>query len=434
MTRPAVRPHYSDRVSASPVPAPWHVRAARFAEPRPWLTDTVIFVLPLLGLTALLYLGMSPRGSLWDPWGFWGLAVTLELLAVLPLALRRAHPAGMVVLVATAAVLQVVTLVGPGVSLLCVPIVVFSAAKFGSKRVSRTALALGAGGSLTLPVFFYLNAAPYRDGPWMDPWYVGMLGAMALFCAMVIVTSWLFGDLAGRRRVEIDAINERNRLLEREREQEARLAADAERMRIAREMHDVISHSMSVMIAQADGGRYVVHDDPVAAKQAFSTVAATGRGALTEMRRMLGVLRDVDEDALRAPMPTHADLPRLIADVRAAGLQVEFRGPNQVIPELPEGAGLALYRIVQEALTNTMKHAGPGVHAEVDLIAEASELTVVVRDDGLGSRAHDDGSGSGIVGMRERATLYGGRVATQASDDGFTVIARFPVGLSGEDA
>ncbi|GFZ87440.1 sensor histidine kinase [Nesterenkonia alkaliphila] len=182
------------------------------------------------------------------------------------------------------------------------------------------------------------------------------------FCAAVVVSAWLFGDLAGRRRREREAIQERNRLLERERDQEAQLAADAERMRIAREMHDVVSHSMSVMIAQADGGRYVLQADPARAGQAFETIGETGREALTELRRMLGVLREEGEQKLR-PAPGIESIPQLVADVQASGLPVELHIAHASLPPMNEGVELAIYRIAQEALTNTLKHGGEGARA-----------------------------------------------------------------------
>ena len=225
-----------------------------------------------------------------------------------------------------------------------------------------------------------------------------------------------------RRRREIEGVRERNRLLERERESETRLAADAERMRIAREMHDVIAHSLSVVIAQADGGRYVAKTDPAAAVGVLETISQTGREALAQTRSLLGFLRsDEDDSRSKSPLPGVGDIESLIADVRSAGLPVSVSGIAGFDEEqLPEGAALAVYRIVQEALTNVLKHAGNGARAHVSLQLEGRELVVRISDDGAGDAPEKDQSGNerarghGIIGMKERAALYGGSLTARA--------------------
>ncbi|WP_258934141.1 sensor histidine kinase [Nesterenkonia pannonica] len=261
-----------------------------------------------------------------------------------------------------------------------------------------------------------------------------MIGTLLTgFCASVVVGAWTLGDLGGRRRREQAATNEKNRLLEVEREQEARLAADAERMRIAREMHDVVSHSMSVMIAQSDGGRYVLRNDAEQAEQAFEAIGRTGREALSELRSMLGVLREGSEDLQRRPAPSLDQLPQLLDDIRASGLEVRVMSAPEHLPILSEGAGLAVYRIIQEALTNTLKHGGSDAAAELRVTVEHTaseatpELVVDVRDDGAGADAPSDGSGSGILGMSERARLYGGVLNASAEQGGYRLTARFPL-------
>lgn len=428
---------------------PVHVRVYRFFEARRWLVDTLCFVVPL-GLVVL-----ARQGAIGDslqswilPGSAWLLALILELLTVLPLALRRTHPAVSSGVIAVGAFAQVVTLVGPGVSLVTVPVAVFSTAKYGGRRSARTVLGLGLFGAVMLGMFTYMQGrrTPRVTGE-EQVLFLGLplhLWAAVLlltgFAAAVVTTSWLLGDLGGRRRREIAAIAERNWLLEREREQEARLAADAERMRIAREMHDVISHSMSVMIAQADGGRYVLEQDPPRAYRAFEAIGATGREALAEMRRMLGILREDREEQLTRPAPGLQGLPGLVADVRAAGLTVSLSGADHRW-DLPEGAELAVYRIVQEALTNTLKHARGATSAHVRLVEEDGMLVVTVSDDGgrvppeggAPRRTSDDaptgaaGVGSGIIGMTERARLYGGTVTAGPSAGGFLVTLRLPI-------
>lgn len=306
----------------------------------------------------------------------------------------------------------------------------------------------GAGGvgALLVGVYLVLAVMLVQDYPFEPDWNSTLLiaGLVTGFCAAVVLVAWLFGHLAGRRRREREAIAEKNRLLVRERHQEARLAADAERMRIAREMHDIISHSMSAMISQADGGRYVLEAEPARARCAFETIGETGREALTELRSMLGVLREEHEMKTR-PSPGVRDLPKLSEDLRASGLEMELNIAEAHLPELTEGAGLAVYRIVQEALTNTLRHGGRHARAVVRLGVDyaTEELVVEIRDTGAGMTVQnrtDDGTGSGLRGMAERTRLYGGRFfssapasapssssSDSAEPSGFVVEARFPL-------
>lgn len=397
------------------------------------LFDTLVKVVPLLILVLLSHTGgMRAFGEI----GLvvpWSVIILIEVFCVLPLAFCRTNPGAAAAVIAFFCAGQLVTGSAPGVSVLAVPLVVYSCARYGDPRVSWSCLAAALVGAAGLAVYFVLLDLHYTrefgvSGTWTD----SLAGATLIggFAGAVALVSWLAGHLAGRRRRELDAISERNQLLVRERDQEARLAADAERMRIAREMHDVISHSMSVMIAQADGGRYVLQQSPERAEQAFATISDTGREALTEMRRMLGVLRDGDGTLQTRPAPGVDDLPQLIADVTASGLPVRLHMLTESIPRLPDGVGLAAYRIVQEALTNTLKHAGPQARSEV-WVATAGDpepaLMLEIRDTGRGSAAVDDRAGSGLLGMTERARLYGGTVQTRADADGYDVLARFPL-------
>ncbi|MGJ9424234.1 sensor histidine kinase [Nesterenkonia halotolerans] len=405
------------------------------------LIDALVKVLPLLAL--VLFSQVSGGGSM-SGIGLtipWSASVLLELLTVLPLAFSRTNPGPAAGTMAALCVAQLITGTAPGVSGFAVPLMVYACAKYGTSRVSRAYLVVALLGALALGVYYVLldlsYANQYPDAGLVEStlWGVpvrtwGSAGFTGGFAAAVVLVLWLAGHLAGRRRRELSAVFERNQMLMRERDQEARLAADAERMRIAREMHDVVSHSMSVMIAQADGGRYVLQQSPDRAAQAFETIGETGREALTEMRRMLGVLREDDGALQKRPAPGVQDLQQLIEDVSASGLDARLNMLSDSIPRLPEGVGLAAYRIVQEALTNTLKHAGPGARAEV-WVAVASEpdpaLMLEVRDTGRGAAAESDGGGSGLLGMAERARLYGGTVQTRAHESGFDVLARFPL-------
>ncbi len=200
---------------------------------------------------------------------------------------------------------------------------------------------------------------------------------------------------------------------------EERVAAD-ERARIAREMHDIVAHNLSVMIALADGAGYMAERDPKRASGAMAQVSATGRQALGEMRRLLGVLRE-DEATALAPQPGLADLDPLLEQVRGAGLHATLETSGAPVA-LGAGAELTVYRLVQEALTNALKHAGAEAHATVRLRYDASGVEVEVIDDGDG---RPQGSGHGLNGMRERASVYGGELeAGPAPDGGWRVRTR----------
>jgi signal transduction histidine kinase len=217
----------------------------------------------------------------------------------------------------------------------------------------------------------------------------------------------------------------RLRLAERERDVAAREAVVAERARIARELHDAIAHNVSMMVVQAGAERRVLEPEQESTREVLESVEEVGRGALTEMRRLVGMLR-ADEDDPLAPQPGLADLPRLVAQVREAGLPVELAVEGEQ-RELPVGLELSAYRIVQEALTNALKHAGDArAIVRVRYLQDSLELEVV--DDGAGAPDAAAGGGHGLVGMRERVALYGGRFeAARRPTGGFTVRALLPV-------
>jgi signal transduction histidine kinase len=218
-------------------------------------------------------------------------------------------------------------------------------------------------------------------------------------------------------------------LSERRAEQEranAQAAIVEERAGIARELHDVVAHAISVMLLQARGGRRVLQAEPADASEAFATIERTGHQALEEMRRLLGMLRATDEQLALAPQPTLKELDRLVEQVRAAGLPVEVAVEGEP-RELPPGLDLSAYRIVQEALTNALKHAGPA-RARVLLRYDSDELELEIADDGLGT-GDGSGSGQGLIGMRERISVYGGELqAGRRPEGGYVLRARLPLG------
>jgi signal transduction histidine kinase len=249
-----------------------------------------------------------------------------------------------------------------------------------------------------------------------------------VFIPLIFTIVWLAGMALGRTLQQAAAAHERARLAEEEREVKAASAVAEERQRIARELHDVVAHSVSVMTVQAGGVRRLLRPDQQREQEALATIEATGRQALADMRRMLGVLRDANEEgALLTPQPGMGALGSLIQQAREAGLPVEYRVSGEPAP-LPPGVDLSAYRIVQEALTNALKHAGPG-RAEVS-VSYGDVLELEITNDGLDGDGDGDAEsgGQGLVGMRERVALFGGTLeAGPRRGGGFAVRARLPV-------
>ncbi|GIG85777.1 sensor histidine kinase [Plantactinospora endophytica] len=236
------------------------------------------------------------------------------------------------------------------------------------------------------------------------------------FVTCGLAATVLLGITVRIRRAYLAELEERARRLERERDQRARLAVAAERARIARDLHDIVAHNLAVMVALADGASYAAGTAPERAAETMAQVSATGRQALGEMRRLLGLLRD---DAVgRAPQPGLDDLAALVAQVRSAGPRIGLTvdgAPTECGP----GVGLAAYRIVQEALTNTLKHAGPAAEVRIRLDFRPDGLHLEIVDDGAGRTATPGaGDGHGLAGMIERATAYGGEVEAGPRPDG----------------
>jgi signal transduction histidine kinase len=296
-----------------------------------------------------------------------------------------------------------------------------------SRESARTALAAAA--VLELGVILAL-ASWFHDAHVRS--FVGLTG--------LVVAATVFGRNVRNRRTLLASLEERAARLERERDQQGKLAAAAERARIARELHDVVAHNLTVMITLADGATYTLHDHPDEARAALETASGTGRRALAEMRRLLGVLREEDGDATAArdPQPGVPEIDALVERVRSAGLPVSYR-VSPGARGLPEGIQLTLFRIVQEALTNTLKHAGPSATAEVEVLASATDVRVSVSDSGAPAAGPVNGTngnghgGSGLRGMSERAAVYSGVVeAGPRPEGGWRVAARLPLPGSGE--
>lgn len=247
------------------------------------------------------------------------------------------------------------------------------------------------------------------------------------FIPVLFGIGWLAGFALRERAAEADAAEVRAALAERERDQASRLAVAEERARIARELHDVVAHAVSVMVLQIGAVRHKLPDEDAEDRDALQGVEEAGRTALAEMRRLLGAMRRDDDGVQLGPQPGLDDLAPLLEEVGRAGLPVELHVEGDRYP-LPRAVDLSAYRIVQEGLTNALKHAHAS-RADVTVRYRAGEVELEVRDDGRGPAAASDGLGHGLVGMRERVAIYGGEMtAGPANGRGFVLSTRLPVG------
>jgi signal transduction histidine kinase len=245
------------------------------------------------------------------------------------------------------------------------------------------------------------------------------------FISLLFTIVWLAGNALGAKLTQYRQAEERAARLEREREERARAAVAEERARIARELHDVVGHSVSVMTVQASGVRRLLRPDQEREREALLIVEQTGREALAEMRRLVDVLRRPEESPALAPQPSLQHLDKLLDQVRESGLDVDLKVEGDVA-KLPASVDLAAYRLVQEGLTNTLKHA-QAHRAEVLVRYGKGEVELVVADDGNGTGG-GDGGGHGLVGLRERIAVAGGELdAGPRAGGGFQVRARLPM-------
>jgi signal transduction histidine kinase len=366
-------------------------------------------VAPLATLCAILAIPYASAPSTATSGPYLGVAGYAALSAVLLLPLLwRDRPVASFAAIALISFGQWLAGVNPLPANLAVLVALWAVAYGCSFRWS-----LAAGLVTELGVFLALAR-------WDTP-TLGMFFSASIFT----VTVWLTGLYASTRRRYLEGLEERAERAERERDQQARMAAAAERARIARELHDVVAHNVSVMVVQADGAGYALDSDPEQAREAVRAISKTGRAALAEMRRLVGVLREGEQAGTDyTPQPGLGQLEDL---VRGSAVPARLQVGGAPV-ELPEGQQLAVYRIVQEALTNALKHGGPGAQALVEIDYSGPELVVRVTDDGRGAAAPRSADGHGLIGMRERVGMYGGAVSAEPlRGGGFEVLARLPM-------
>ncbi|MGW4342877.1 sensor histidine kinase [Micrococcus luteus] len=427
----------------------------------PVRTDVMAAAALFTVLVALPWIALEPMVAP-DPQGR---QTAVSLLAgagmVLPWAVRRVRPVASAAVVTAAAVLHL--LAGPefSLSLLMVPLTVYNLAANAPRSISVAGLLTGLVGGVANGVKVWLFPAQFvtPDGLTVrSPAEPLAMVIMAIGCGLMVLTAWAFGDVVRNRRLTVRALEDRAHRLEVQSRQERELAAADERSHIAREMHDIVAHSLQVIISQADGARYAAAAKPALAVTALETIGQTGRSALADMRQLLGVLRETgetvagvpgvtDDDARRPaadaspdgrgtrlppgrrPQPRLADLPALVETMRLSGLEVSLLETGTPRRALPAGGELAAYRIVQEALTNTLRHGGPDADAFVTLAWTARGLDLQIDDDGCGAAAvpATRGSGQGLRGAAERAALFGGTLETGPRvGTGYRVSAHLP--------
>jgi signal transduction histidine kinase len=376
-----------------------------------WAFDSALALAAVSVPTAWYVFESLPLGL---PRSRFVLGCALVLLHTLPLAARRRFPGTVLALILASGLAFAALGLPPDILGIAILVAVYSVAAYGSRWVSLAGLAAAEVGLAAVQL------TPSRIG--VDT-LVGNLG--------VVAAAWLLGLFAHNYRIYAATLEERTAELEQAQEALARRAAAEERLRLARELHDVVAHAMSVIAVQSGVGAHVANTQPKEAAKALAAIEATSRAALEELRRLLGVLRQENEpQGELAPVPGLGDLDGLLAEVAKAGLAVRLRVEGTPAP-LPAGVDLSAYRIVQEALTNVVKHAGPA-RAQVVVGYRDQDVRVEVTDDGRGVTAPTSNGrarvGHGLIGMRERVQVFVGDLEVgPRPGGGFRVAARLPL-------
>jgi signal transduction histidine kinase len=399
-------------------------KIASWLNHHPITTDCVV-ALALAGLAFL---------NLWINWGTDSrisliLAIALTLLVILPLIMRRRYPLTVLMVMTIALIAyRYFNISESSFTSYALLLAFFGAGAYGHRRWRNWVRGLAATAVITMLTYFLF----FAERSWIFPTQAVLYQvSVVLLNVFLCAAAWWIGDDFRIRREHELELEKKTVQLERERDENARRAVLDERVRIARELHDVVAHHVSVMGIQAGAARRVLKQQPEKANEVLSLIEVSSRQAVAELHRLLGFLRQESQTDELAPQPSLRQLDVLVNQMREAGLPVEVRieGKQQA---LPPSVDLSIYRIVQEALTNTLKHAGPAkATVTIRYIDKAIELEVL--DDGRGPALADDyeNKGRGLIGMRERVSLHDGEFkAGKAPGTGFIVRAKFPlVGL-----
>ncbi|KRA25605.1 histidine kinase [Microbacterium sp. Root61] len=351
----------------------------------------------------------------------WGVVVSLAMAGAL--AVRRLSPTLALGIAWAGAILQMAMGLNPMPSNLAILAVLYVTAAYGSRVVFWLGFASSLVGALVITLYLFLATAFLSTGLNLES--LSVAAATWIAATFALLLSWTVGALV---RTALRA--RENRAAQEVAEADA--AAEQERVRIARDMHDVVAHSLAVVIAQADGARYAAASDPEAATTALGTISTTARAALADVRLLLTQLRHSQSEG---PQPTLADLEGLYAQVRAAGVGLQVEVDPVPMGEPPASVQLAVFRILQEALTNAMRH-GDGGPVSVSLSWLPDRVELVVRNAAHGSQSTEPFAGDpvarghGLIGMRERAQLVGGRLEAGPEAGAFVVRATLPIGAT----
>jgi signal transduction histidine kinase len=380
----------------------------------PILVDVVIALL----LTALGLLNLWISWQIYQPVAL-SLAIVLTFIAIIPLIFMRRFP--LIVLLTITVILLIyrqLDIPEATFTLYAYLLALFSAGAFGIQRW-RTIIRGISAGTMTIHLLYltFFKEQISHTGVAVLSQVLVILWPLFLFGA-----AWWIGDIFRSRRERENELRERTIALEYEREENARRAVLEERVRIARELHDVVAHHVSIIGVQAGAARRLLEKQPDKAKEALSAIEVSSRESIGEMQYLLGLLRQNNEVNPLAPQPGLAQLPHLISEMKEAGLSVELKIEGEQKP-LPLSVDLSTYRIIQEALTNTLKHAGPA-KAKIVLRYSKSSVELEVVDNGQGMVKKIEGKGRGLIGMKERANFHGGTLeAHNLPERGFIIKA-----------
>ncbi len=385
----------------------------RFFGAHPLLVDSLVagvYLVPALA-EGLFHLVTGPS---WTA----ALGLMLAVIAGAALFVRRRHPRAVFAIALSVLVLSV--FVGRNVDFVPTVFALYALAVYWSARSAWIAYGVTAIATIGVLGITEIVVSVHDFAPLATEAVPSGFAALS-FCTVAV----LVGTNVGNRRRYLHALIDRARQLARERDQQAEIATAAERSRVAREMHDIVSHSLTVMIALADGSAGLVTSAPERSAETMRLVAETGRGALGDMRRLLGVLRAGDEEAAHAPQPGLGELGELVERFRAAGLPVRITVSGPAPADV--GQQLTVFRVVQEALTNALRHAALATAVTVTIEFGDARIRIVVEDDATVHTGSVHGSGSGLLGLRERVALYGGTLETgPRRGGGWRLVADFP--------